>query len=47
MNKLNKLILSLIYIVLIFFVFGFLKIVDDKVKLNKDSFIFIDESDYK
>ncbi len=45
MNKLNKLILSPIY--LPFFLFlGLLKIVDDKVKLNKDSSISIDESDY-
>nr|WP_307921752.1 hypothetical protein [Mycoplasmopsis bovis] len=45
MNKLNKLILSPIYLP-IFSVSGLLKIVDDKVKLNKDSSISIDESDY-
>ncbi len=47
MNKLNKLILSPIYLTPIFSVSGLLKIVDDKVKLNKDSSISIDESDYK
>ncbi|WEI90505.1 hypothetical protein PY997_00905 [Mycoplasmopsis bovis] len=46
MNKLNKLILSSIYLP-IFSFSGLLKIVDDKVKLNKDSSISIDESDYK
>nr|WP_235684190.1 hypothetical protein [Mycoplasmopsis bovis] len=46
MNKLNKLILSPIYFTPIFSVSGLLKIVDDKVKLNKDSSISIDESDY-
>lgn len=47
MNKLYKLILSPIYLTPIFSVSGLLKIVDDKVKLNKDSSISIDESDYK
>lgn len=47
MNKLNKLILILLYFMLIFFVFVVLLVVDNKVKINKNSNILINENDYK
>ncbi|TKA59120.1 hypothetical protein MBOVa_5470 [Mycoplasmopsis bovis 8790] len=46
MNKLNKLILSPLYFTPIFSVSGILPIVNEKVKLNKNSSISIVESDY-
>nr|WP_307924034.1 hypothetical protein [Mycoplasmopsis bovis] len=48
MNKLNKLILSPIYLAPIFSVSAaFYPVVDNKVKINKNSNISINENDYK
>nr|WP_307917948.1 hypothetical protein [Mycoplasmopsis bovis] len=47
MNKLNKLILSPIYLAPIFSVSAVLPVVDNKVKINKNSNISINENDYK